>query len=157
MSVTFSTTASRDQEVPSPNSQDKLLVVSINREDGTPLDASSIMEEDIVEICVRRAHTCPLGVLWYSVVELVILFGNVADVNSAHHTLLDGTEFQDEAVTVWTMAPAEAQVTAFQAMWHSNPTNGDGESHTPPYQTPPNEETLCCIHAQLGDLNNSEL
>ena len=28
----------------------------ITRGDGTPLDASSIMEENIVEICVRRAH-----------------------------------------------------------------------------------------------------
>ena len=49
------------------------------------------------------------------------------------------------------MAPAEVQVTAFQAMWCSNPEAGAGELHTPPYQTPPNEETLHRIHAQLGD------
>ena len=158
MSITSSTTALSDQEVPSPDSlQDKLLVVSITKGDCTPLDASSIMEEDIVEICVRRSHTRPLGVLQYSAVESVILFGNVAGVNRAHRTLPDVTEFQDEAVTVWTMAPAEAQVTMFQAMWHSNPTAGDGEPHTPPYRTPPNEEIPCRIHAQLGDLNDSEL
>ena len=57
MSVTSSATALRDQEVPSPDSfRDKLLVVSITKGDGTPLDASSITEEDIVEICVR-GHT----------------------------------------------------------------------------------------------------
>ena len=134
MSVTSSATASRDQEVPSPDSfQDKLLVILITRGDGTPLDASSIMEEDIVEICVRRAHTHPLGVLLYSMAESVILFGNVADVNHAHRTFPDMMEFRDEAITVWTMAPAEAQVTVFQAMWHLNPTAGDGEPHTPPY------------------------
>ena len=55
------------------------------------------------------------------------------------------------------MAPTEVQVTAFQAMWHLNPTTGDGEPHTPPYRTPPNKDTPCCIHAQLGDLNDSEL
>ena len=55
------------------------------------------------------------------------------------------------------MAPTEAHVAAFTAMWHSNPTAGDGEPHTPPYQTPPSEETPCCLHAQLGDLNDSEL
>ena len=94
MSITSSATASRDREVPSPNSlQDKLLVVSITKGDGTPLDASSIMEEDIVEVCVRRAHTCPLGVLWYSTAESVILFGNVADVSRTHHILLDVMEF----------------------------------------------------------------
>ena len=158
MSVPSSTTASRDREVPSPNSlQDKLLVVSITKGDGTPLDASSISEEDIVEICVRRAHICPLGVLQYSAVESVILFRNVTDVNRTQRVLPAMTEFQDEAITVWTMAPAQVQVTAFQAMWHLNPTTGDGELHTPPYQAPPNEETPHCIHAQLGDLNDSEL
>ena len=158
MSITSSATASRDQEVPSPESlQDKLLAVSITKGDGTPLDASPIMEEDIVEICVRRAHTCPLGMLWYSTVESVVLFGNVTHVNRSHRILPDVMEFRDEVIMIWTMAPAEVQVTTFQSMWHSNPTARDGELHTPPYQTPPNEETPCRIHAQLGDLNDSEL
>ena len=158
MSVTSSATASRDWEVPSPDSlQDKLLVVSITKGDGTPLDASSITEEDIVEVCVRRAHTCPLGVLQYSMAESVILFRNVADVSCTHRILPDMMEFQDEAITVQTMAPIEAQVTAFQSMWHLNPPAGKGDPHTPPYRTPPNEETLHHIDAQLGDLNDSEL
>ena len=61
------------------------------------------------------------------------------------------------AVAIRTMAPTEAQVTAFQTMWRSNTTTGIGESHTPPYHTPPNKETPCRIHAQLGDLNDNEL
>ena len=55
------------------------------------------------------------------------------------------------------MAPAEAHITAFTTMWHSDPTARDGEPHTPPYQTPPSEETPFHLHAQLGDLNDSEL
>ena len=158
MSITSSTTALQDREAPSPDSfQDMLLLISITRGDGTPLDASSVTEEDIVEICVRRAHAHPLGVLWYSVAESVILFGNIKDVNHAHRTLPDVMELHDEAIMVQTMAPTETQVAAFHAMWCSNPTTGDGEPHTPPYQTPPSEETLCRIHAQLGDLNDSEL
>ena len=94
MSITSSATTSRDGEVPSPDSlQDKLLVVLITKGDGTPLDASSITEEDIVEFCVRRAHTHPLGVLQYSTAESVVLFGNVTDVNHTHHILSDVTEF----------------------------------------------------------------
>ena len=85
------------------------------------------------------------------------MFTNVADVNHTHRILLDMMEFRDEAVKVQTMAPAEAQVTTFQAMWHSNPPTGEGELHTLPYRTPPNEETLHSIHTQLGDLNDSEL
>ena len=96
------------------------------------MEASSISQEDIMEICVRRAHAHPLGVLQYSMVELVVLFGNLEDVNHAHRTLLDVTELCNEALTVQTMAPTEAHVAAFTTMWHSNPTTGDGEPHTPP-------------------------
>ena len=96
MSVTSSATVSRDREVQSPDSeQDKLLVVSITKRDGTLLDASSISEEDIVELCVRRAHTHPLGVLWYSAADSVVLFSNVADVNHTQHVLLDVLEFHN--------------------------------------------------------------
>ena len=158
MSITSSATASRDWEVPSPDSfRNRLLLLTITRGDGTPMDASSISEEDIMEICVQRAHTHPLGVLQYSTAESVVLFGSLKDVNCTHHTLLDMMELCNEAITVWTMALAEAHIAAFTDMWHSNLTTGDGEPHTPPYQTPPSEETPCHLHAQLGDLNDSEL
>ena len=158
MSITSSATALKDREVPSPYSfRNRLLSITITRGDGTPMDASSIAEENIMEICTRRAHIHSLGVLQYSAVELVILFRSLKDVNCAHCTLLDMTELHDEAIMVQTMALAEAHVAAFTAMWHSNPNTGDGEPHTPPYQTPPSEETLHCLHAQLGDLNDSEL
>ena len=96
-----------------------------------------------MEICIRRAHVHPLGVLQYLAAESVILFGNPEDVNHAHHTLLDLMELWDEAVTVQTMAPTEVHVAAFTMMWHLNPTTGDGEPHTPPQQMPPSEETPC--------------
>ena len=147
MSITLSATVPRDREVPSPNSfQNCLLLINITKGDGTPLDASFILEEDIVEISVGRAHMHPLGVLWYSTMELVILYQSVEDVNCIHRILLDVMEFHDEAIMIWTMAPTEAQVTAFQSMWHSNPTARDGELHTPPYRTPPNEETPCITY-----------
>ena len=135
---------------------DRLLVISITRGDGTPMDASSIMEEDIMEICIRRAHACPLGVLQYTAAELVVIFGSLEDVNCAHHTLPDVMELCNAAVMVWAMAPTEAHVAMFHIMWQLNPTAGDGEPHTPPYQTPPSEETPCHLHAQLGDLNDSD-
>ena len=158
MSVTSSTTISRDREVQSPDSlRDRLLVVSITERDGTPLDVSSISEEDIVELCIRRAHTHLLGVLRYSVADSVVFFNNIADVNRTQQVLLDVLEFHNEAVTTWTMASMQAHVTAFIEMWHSNPATGEGELHTPPYRTPPNKETPHHIHAQLGDLNDNEL
>ena len=38
------------------------------------MDASSISEEDIMEICIKKGHTHPVGVLCYSAMESVILF-----------------------------------------------------------------------------------
>ena len=53
MSVTSSATAPRDWEVQPPNSyHNRLLLITITKGDGTPMDASSILEEDIIEICV---------------------------------------------------------------------------------------------------------
>ena len=158
MSITSSATALRDQEVPSPDSfRNRLLLITITKGDGTPMDASSILEEDIIEVCIQRAHTHPLGVLRYSTAESVVLFATLKDVNQAHRTLLDMMELCNEAITVQTLAPAEVHIAMFTAMWHSNPTARNGEPHTPPYQTPPSEETLHHLHAQLGDLNDSEL
>ena len=158
MSVTSSATASRDWEVPSPESfRNRLLLVTITRGDGTPLDASFILEEDIIEICVRRAHIHPLGVLWYSAMESVVFHQNIEDLNCILHTLPDIMEFHNEAITVRTMAPAEAHITAFIEMWHSNPTTSDGGPCTPPQQSPLCKETPRLLHAQLGDLDNSEL
>ena len=104
-----------------------------------------------------RAHTCPLGVLRYSAADSVVLFSNVAAVNHTQHVLPEVMEFCNEAVATRTMAPVQAHVTAFIKIWHSNPATGEGELHTPPYQTPPNKETLHRIQAQLGDLNDHEL
>ena len=76
MSITSSATASGDQEVPSTDIvfRGRLCLVTLTRRDGTPMDASSISEEDIVEICVKKGHTHPFGVLHYSATESVILF-----------------------------------------------------------------------------------
>ena len=50
------------------------------------------------------------------------------------NTLPDVMELRDEAITVQTMTPMKAHVAAFTAMWHSNPTTGDGE---PWHSSPP--------------------
>ena len=73
----MSTTASgRDCDVPSAEVifKNKLCLVSLTRRDGTPMDASFVSEEDIIEICITKGHTHPLGVLHYSTMELVVLF-----------------------------------------------------------------------------------
>ena len=77
MSTTSSTTASsRDHDVPSGKVvfKNKMCLVSLTRRDGTLMDASSVTEEDIIEICITMGHIYPLGVLHYCATESLVLF-----------------------------------------------------------------------------------
>ena len=156
----MSTTASvRDRDVPSTEVifRDKLCLVSVTRRDDTPMDASSISEEDIVEICITKGHTHPLGVLCYSTMESVVLFHSMDELQCTTHGIVKMMELQGSAITVKAMAPSEAHIKAYLATSHSNPSNGEGELHTPPQQTPPSGETLHCLQAEHGDLADHEL
>ena len=160
MSTTSSATASgRDCDVPSAEVifWDKLCLVSITRRDDTLMDASSISEEDIIEICIMKGHTHPLGVLHYSAMESVVLLCSTEELQCTTHGIVKMMELQDEAITVRAMAPPEAHVMAYLATLHLNPSNGERELHTPPQQTPPSGGTLHCLQAELGDLSNHEL
>ena len=134
MSVTSSITASRDWEVPSTNIvfRGRLCLVTITRRDGTLMDASSISEKDIVEICIKKGHTCPLGVLCYSATESVILFHTTDELKHVSHGIVKLMELQDEAIMVKAMAPLEAHITAYITVWHLKPSKGDGScTHLP--------------------------
>ena len=160
MSTTSSATASgRDHDVPSTKVifQDKLCLVSVTGRDGTLIDASSVSEEDIIEICIMKGHTDPLGVLHYSTMELVVLFQSTDELQHTTRRIVKMMELWGEAITVRAMAPSEAHVTVYLAMAHLNPSNGESEPHTPPQQTPPSGRTLHHLQVELGDLADHEL
>ena len=159
MSVTSSATASGDYDVPSTKVvfRDKLCLVSITRRDDTPINTSSISEEDVIKICVTKGHTHPLGVLHYSAMELVVLFHSLDKLQHATHGIIKMTEFQGEAITVRTMAPSEAHVTVYIVASHTHPSNRKRELNTPPQQTPPSGGMPHHLQVELGDLANHEL
>ena len=66
-------------------------------------------------------------------------------------------ELQNDAIMVMTLASSEAHIASFTMVWHSKPTIGDGELHTPPQQTPPSGGTLHHLQAELGDLDDHKL
>ena len=159
MSTTSSATASgRDREVPSGDFfKDKLCLVTLTRRDGTLMDASSITEEDIIEICIMMGHTHPLGVLHYSTTELVVLFQSTDQLQCATHRIMKATDLQGDAITVRAMAPSEAHIKAYHLMLHVNTANGEGELPTSPEQTSSSKGMLCHLQAELGNLADHEL
>ena len=74
------------------------------------MDASSISEEDVIKICIKKGHTHPLGVLRYSATESVVLFHSPDKLQHSTHVIIKMTEFWGEAITVRAMAPLEAHV-----------------------------------------------
>ena len=121
------------------------------------MDASSVTEEDIIQICITMGHIHPLGVLHYSTTESVVLFHSTDELQHTTHGIVKAMEIQGETITVTTMAPSEAYTKAYLATLHLNPSNGEGELHTPPEQTPPSRGTLCHLQVELGDLADHEL
>ena len=79
------------------------------------------------------------------------------DLNHASCGLVDVMELQNDAITVVTLAPTEAHIALFTMVWHSKPTLGDGELHTPPQQTPPSGGTPHHLQVGLGDLDDHKL
>ena len=67
------------------------------------MDASSISEEDIMEICMKKGHTNPLGVLCYSATESVILYCTADELKCASCSIVEVTELHDDAITVKTL------------------------------------------------------
>ena len=102
-------------------------------------------------------HIHPLGVLHYSATETVVLFHLTDKLQHATHRIMKAMELQGEAITVKAMAPSEAHTKAYLVTLCLNPSNGEGELHTPPEQTPPSRGILHHLQAELGDLADHEL
>ena len=106
--------------------------------DGTQLDATSVTEEDIIEMCIKMGHTHPLGVLHYSVMEWVALFCSTEEMQHATHRAIKAMELRDEAITIRALALLLTHVKAYIMTMcgdHSKP------------QSPPSEE--------VGELHSS--
>ena len=94
MSTSSSATASGRDQVPSndPHLKTKICMFIVTRKDGTPFNVTSITEKHIVEICITFVHTHNLGVLWYSVIELVALFHTTEEMQQASCSVIKAME-----------------------------------------------------------------
>ena len=102
MSMSSSATASGRDYIPSndPHLKTRICIFIVTRKDGTPLDVTSVSEEDIIEICMALGHTQPLGVLQYLAMELVALFHTTEEMQQASCTAIKATELWDEPIAI---------------------------------------------------------
>ena len=64
-----------------------MYIFILTRGDATLFNASSILEQDVIEICIWLGHTHPEGVPWYSAIELVMLFHMADELQTVAHGL----------------------------------------------------------------------
>ena len=120
----------------------------LTRQDGTPFNATSVSQEDIKEICIRLGHTHPVGVLCYSVMELVALFWSTEDMQCTTCRAIKATVLQDEAIAIRAMAPSETQIRVYMiavggdpSKFQSPPSEGEEKPHSPTDNPHPSGET----------------
>ena len=85
----------------------------ITRKDGTLLDATSVTEEDIFEMCIEMGHIHPLGVLHYSAMESVGLFHSTEDMQCTTHGAIKAMGVQGEAIAIRAVPPSETHIKAY--------------------------------------------
>ena len=131
--MSTSATASGRDWTPSDESnlKNQMCLLVLTRQDGTPFNATSLSEEDIVEICIRQGHTHPMGVLCYLAMELVALFCSTQDMQHTTCRAIKAMVLQDESIAIRAMAPSETHIRAYMKAIEGDPSKP---------QPPPSEE-----------------
>ena len=167
MSITSATTAlvARDH-IPSDvaDLSNCLCLFVLTMGDGTPLNASSILQEDIIEICIWFGHTHPEGVLGYSRIESVVLFHTVDELQVTMLGVIKASMLHEDAMRVRTSPPSSPHVRAYIAVVTGEPSgtqplpsDDEEEPHLSPSSIHPGGRTPQHLQANLGDLTDNEL
>ena len=141
MSTTPATTASAARDhIPSDisNLSNCMCLFILTRGNGTPFDGSSVLEDDVIEICIWLGHTHPEGVLWYSAIESLMLFHTMDELQVVVHGVVKAMMLHDESIRVRTSPPSATHVRAYIVAVNGEPSgiqpppsDGEDESHLP--------------------------
>ena len=101
-----------------PTLKARMCVFIIMQKDGTPFDVTSVMEEDIMQLCMTLGHTHPLGVLQFLATELVALFRMAEEMQCASHGAIKVMELHDKLIAVRTIAPSDHQLHTYKGIQH---------------------------------------
>ena len=150
MSTTSATTASVARYCILNNVADLsncMCLYLLTKADGTLFNASSILKEDIIKICIRFRHTYPKGLLQYSAIKLVMLFNTTCELQITACGVMKASTLHDEAIKVKTYPPPAAYVRASMAAVNWKPSgtqplpSDEEDPHSPPSKPCPGGRT----------------
>ena len=140
-----------------------MCISILTRGNGILFNASSILEEDIVEICIWLGHTHTIGVLWYSESKSVMLFHTTDELQIVACGVVKAWMLHEEAIIVRTSPPSAAHVRAYMAVVNGEPfgaqpppSDGEEEPHSSP-SNPHLSGRTPQLQVNLGDLADDEL
>ena len=154
MSNTSSATTSARDQVPfdDTNLQKCMCILTLMKRDGTPFDVTSILEKDIVKICIRLGYTHPMGVLYYSAIESVILFQSVNEMQHATCRAIKAMVLCEEAIAIRASTPSKTHMRAYMTAVDGKPPQTQTlpleGNHTHPLKIPTQVGKLCTISRQ---------
>ena len=167
ISTTSTTTASVTRDhIPSDiaDLSNHLCIFILTKSDDTLFNASSILEEDVIEICIWFGYTHPGGVHWYSTTKSVMLFHTMDKLQIAAHGVMKASMLQEEAIRVKTFPPSAAHMHAYIAAVNGEPSGAqpppsdeEEEPHSSLSNPHPGGRTPQHLQANLGDLADNEL
>ena len=119
-----------------------MCVLVLTRTNGTLFDATSIQEEDIVQLYVELGQTHPKGVLQYSVVGLVVLFHSMDEMLVMAHGVIKAMALCKEPIRLHTTSPSTTHVRAYVVVRDGEPSGTkfpapDGEEVSQPSPSNP--------------------
>ena len=133
MSTTSTTTASAAHDHTlgdDPNFANCICVLTFARGDGTLFNANSLLEEDIIKLCVGMGQAYPDGVPWLTVMESVIVFHSSEEMLAEAELITSATVWHGDPIKVHRRPPttdlrlchSEGQA----SLWHpcTYPTRG---------------------------------
>ena len=89
-----------------------MCVLILMKRDGTPFNVDSVLEEDIMKICVQLGHTHPMGVLNYTAIDTIMLFHLAVNMQCTTHRAIKVMVLYEEAIIVSASPPSAAHVRA---------------------------------------------
>ena len=167
MLTTSSATTSAVQDwVPTDkaNLHTSMCILILTKWDGTPFDVTSVLEEDIVKICIWQGHTHPMDELHYLATESIMLFQLANNMQCATHGAIKVMVLHEEAIAVRISPPSTTHMRAYMATVCGEPSriqpppsDGEEELYLPTGNHHLPGRMLQHLKADLGDLADGDL
>ena len=100
-----------------------MCVLVLTRSNVTPFDATSIQEEDIMELCIQLGQTHPKGVLQYLAGESVILFHSMDEMLVTACGVVKAMALHEEPIRLRMSPPSAAHARAYIVVRHGEPSD----------------------------------